>query len=57
MIPTAIVIVTVHNLPIAHSARDSTKRPITSGRIMITINGTGTTPLITADQNTLVSPR
>src|SRR5579863_6639377 len=48
-------IVAVDNHPIAHSARGSTKSPITSSRIamsmMITINGTATTPLITADQN------
>ena len=55
IIPTTTAIVTVQNHPIAHSARGSTKRPITSWRIamsmMITISGTATTPLITADQN------
>ena len=55
IITTATAIVPVHNHPIAHSTRGSTKRPITSGRIaismMITISGTATTPLITADQN------
>jgi len=55
MIATTTAIVPVHNHPIAHSARGSTKQPITSCRIamsmMITISGTATTPLITADQN------
>ena len=55
MIATTTAIVAVDNHPIAHSARGSTKSPITSSRIamsmMITINGTATTPLITADQN------
>src|ERR1700722_13350579 len=55
MIATTTAIVAVDNHPIAHSARGSTKSPITSWRIamsmMITINGTATTPLITADQN------
>jgi chorismate synthase len=53
MIATTTAIVTVHNHPIAHSARGSTKRPITSGRIaismMIAISGTATTPLITSN--------
>ena len=48
MITTATAIVPVHNHPIAHSTRGSTKRPITSGRIaismMITIRGTATIP-------------
>ena len=55
MIATTTAIVAVDNHPIAHSARGSTKSPITSSRIamsiMITINGTATTPLMTADQN------
>ena len=55
MIATATAIAPVHSQPIAHSARGSTKRPITSWRIamsmIITISGTATTPLITADQN------
>src|SRR3984957_556457 len=55
MIATTTPIVAVDNHPIAHNARGSTKSPITSSRIamsmMITINGTATTPLITADQN------
>lgn len=55
MIPTATAIAAVHNHPIAHNARGSTNRPITSRRVaismMITISGTATTPLITADQN------
>jgi hypothetical protein len=55
MIPTATAIVAVHSHPIAHSGRGSTKRPMTSRRIaismMMTISGTATTPLITADQN------
>jgi hypothetical protein len=55
MITTTTAIVPVLNHPIAHNARGRTKRPITSRRIamsmMITINGTATTPLITADQN------
>ena len=55
MIPTATAIAPVYNHPITHSVRGSTKRPITSRRIamsmMITISGTATTPLITAYQN------
>jgi hypothetical protein len=55
MIATTTAIVPVQSHPIAHSARGSTKRPITSVRMamsmMITISGTATTPLITADQN------
>lgn len=55
MIPTATAIVAVDSHPIAHSGRGSTKAPMTSRRIaismMTTINGTATTPLITADQN------
>jgi hypothetical protein len=56
MIATAIASAPVHNHPIAQRARGSTKRPIMSSwRIamskMITISGTATTPLITADQN------
>ena len=55
MIATTTAMITVHNHPIAHSSRGSTKRPITSRRIamsmMIAISGTATTPLITADQN------
>jgi Mn2+/Fe2+ NRAMP family transporter len=47
MIATATAIVPVHNHPIAHSTRGSTKRPITSGRIaismMVTISGTAAT--------------
>jgi hypothetical protein len=53
--PTATVIAPVHSHPMAHTARGSTKRPITSRRIaismMMTISGAATTPLITADQN------
>jgi hypothetical protein len=55
MIATTAAIVAVDSHPIPHSARSSTKSPITSSRIamsmMIIINGTATTPLITADQN------
>ena len=55
MSPTATAIVPVQSQPTAHNAGGSTKAPITSRRIaismMIAISGTATTPLITADQN------
>ena len=55
MIATATAITPVHNHPITHSVLGSTKRPMTSGRmamiIITNINGTATTPLITAHQN------
>ena len=55
MSATATAIVPVHSHPMAHSAGGSTKAPITSRRIaismMIAISGTATTPLMTADQN------
>ena len=55
MIATAKVIAPVHSQPIASSGPGSTNRPITLGCmamiIITTINGTATTPLITAHQN------
>jgi len=49
MIATTTAIVPVHDHPIAHNARGSTKRPMTSRRIaismMIAISGAATTPL------------
>src|SRR5271170_4266454 len=59
IIPATAAIVTVHSHPIAHGARSNTKRPVTSRRIaisiMITISGTATTPLMTADQNSALT--
>ena len=55
MIATATAITPVHSQPIACNGLGSTNRPITLGcmaMIIITaINGTATTPLITAHQN------
>ena len=55
MSATATLIAPVHSQPTAHNAGGSTKAPITSRRIamsmMIAISGAATTPLMTADQN------
>ena len=55
MAVTAAVIAPVESQPIAHSGRGRMKGPITRRCMAIsmitTINGTATTPLMTADQN------
>jgi hypothetical protein len=55
MSTTATLIAPVHSHPMAHNTGGSTKAPITSRRIamsmMIAISGAATTPLMTADQN------